>query len=89
MSCCGVREGGGWGEGEGGVLTLPCMMRRMVRVTLGLSGDERSGEAILVELAEEGAGRGWRARGCTEGLHGVTSQPGGEDGQPGPGAGGS
>ena len=35
-------------EGEG-VLTLPCIISRMVRVTLGLSVGERSREAILLE----------------------------------------
>ena len=38
------------GRGGGDVLTFPCMIRRMVRVTLGLSvGDSVSREAILLE----------------------------------------
>ena len=44
---------GGFGMRKGrkgrDVLTLPCIISRMVRVTLGLSVGERSREAILLE----------------------------------------
>ena len=41
--------GGWWDEEREGVLTFPCIISRMVRVTLGLSVGERSREAILLE----------------------------------------
>ena len=41
---------GGFGMRKGrDVLTSPCIISRMVRVTLGLSVGERSREAILLE----------------------------------------
>ena len=40
--------GGWWDEEREGVLTFPCIISRMVRVTLGLSVGDRSREAILL-----------------------------------------